>query len=320
MNRKILCIFVCTLLVVFPCVSSLGQTSQENSSVLEAKKIKFASSHQDMACRGGSMANWLEIAKLVSIDGAKFDQFGWSVSIDGEYAVIGANGDDSFRGAAYVFKRSGTSWAQEAKLYALYREPDDNFGMSVSIDGEYAVIGAYGDDSFRGAAYVFKRSGTTWTQEAKLYASDREPDDSFGVSVSIHGEYAVIGAYGDDSFRGSTYVFKRSGATWSQEAKLTASDAAIMDYFGFTVSIDGEYAVIGAYGDDSSRGSTYVFKRSGTSWAQEAKLTASDGIIDDYFGYSVSIDGEFAVIGAFGDDDLGISSGSAYVFKRSWTS
>jgi len=169
--------------------------------------------------------------------------------------------------------------------------------------------------------YVFKRTGTSWAQEAKLLASDGAAVDLFGRSVSISGDYAVVGAYFDDdngSNSGSAYVFKRTGASWAQEAKLLPSDGAASDWFGITVSISGEYTVAGAYGDDdngSSSGSAYLFKRTGTSWTEEAKLLLSDGAADDNFGYSVSISGDYAFVGLSGDDDNGDGSGSAYVYS-----
>jgi hypothetical protein len=286
-----------------------------------------------------------EQAKLVASDGAASDQFGWSVSIsaDGAYAVIGAYADDAGatnQGSAYIFVRSGTSWTQQAKLVASDGAANDLFGLSVSIsaDGAYAVIGAYTDDAGatnQGSAYIFVRSGTSWTQQAKLVASDGAADDRFGCSVSISadGAYAAIGAFADDaganSDQGSAYIFVRSGTSWTQQAKLVASDGAAGDYFGWSVSIsgDGAYAVIGARVDDvganTDQGSAYIFVRSGTSWTQQAKLVASDGAAGDQFGCSVSIsaDGAYAAIGAFADD-AGANSdqGSAYIFVRSGTS
>ena len=270
--------------------------------------------------------------KIIASDGAVNDFFGTSVSIYGDYAVVGAifdddNGFDS--GSASVFKRTGTSWTQEAKLLPSDGAADDWFGQSVSISGDYAVVGAAHDDDNgdgSGSAYVFKRTGITWTQEAKLLPSDGAADDHFGFSVSISGDYAVVGARLDDdngSNSGSVYVFKLIGTSWTQEAKLLPSDGAENDWFGWSVSISGDYAVVGADGDDDNgdgSGSAYVFKRSSTSWAQEAKLLSSDGAASDQFGYLVSISGDYAVVGADFNNDNGFHSGSAYVFKRSGTS
>jgi hypothetical protein len=191
------------------------------------------------------------------------------------------------------------------------------------------VIGAFLDDvganTDQGSAYIFVRAGTTWTQQAKFIASDGAAGDFFGYSVSISGDYAVIGAYVDDvganSNQGSAYVFMRSGTTWAQQAKLIASDGAAGDYFGSSVSISGDYVVIGARGDDIGanydQGSAYVFVRSGTTWTQQAKLTTSDGAAGDQFGNSVSISGDYVVIGAQSDDTVTNSNqGSACVFRK----
>jgi len=273
-----------------------------------------------------SGTTWTQQAKLTASDGAADDIFGHSVSLSGETAVVGAAADDDNglnSGSAYVFTRSGTTWAQQAKLTASDGAAGDQFGRSVSVSGETAVIGAYLDDdngSNSGSAYVFTRSGTTWTHQVKLIASDGAADDQFGRSVSVSGETAVVAAYLDDdngSNSGSAYVFIRSGTTWTQQAKLTASDGAAGDQFGRSVSVSGETVVIGAYLDDdngSNSGSAYVFTRSGTTWTQQAKLTASDGATSDVLGVSVSLSRDTAVVGAVLDDDNGSSSGSAYVF------
>ncbi|MCP4120792.1 MAG: hypothetical protein GY751_03485, partial [Bacteroidetes bacterium] len=213
----------------------------------------------------------------------------------------------------------------EVKITADDAEARDYFGRSVSISGDYAVVGCKDDDDkgpSSGSAYIFKREGAGWIQEAKLTASDGKMYAYFGGSVSISGDYAVIGAY-DDDYSGSAYVFKRNETSWDQQAKLKASDYSTYDSFGGSVSISGDYAVIGAYGDDDngkSSGSAYIFKRDGTSWAQQVKLTPNDGSAYDSFGGSVSVSEDYAIIGARGDDDQGNSSGSAYIFKRDGTS
>ncbi len=269
---------------------------------------------------------WTEEQKLTASDGTADDQFGYSVSIDGNYVIIGANGDDSSTGSAYVFKRTGTSWAEEQKLTASDGANYDYFGVSVSIDEDYAIIGAYRDDNSNGndagSAYIFKRTGTSWAEEQKLTASDGTADDSFGLTVSIEGNYAIVGAYHDDTLTGSAYVFKRSDSSWIQEDKLTASDGATGDQFGSSVSINGDYVIIGAYGDDSNgidAGSAYIFKRTGTNWNEEDKLLASDSSSQDKFGISVSINGDYVIIGAYGDGDNGGHAGSAYIFKYTGT-
>lgn len=269
--------------------------------------------------------------KLLANDGAADDGFGQVVSLsdNGTYALAGASSDDSDTGSAYVFLRNGTSWSQQQKLTASDAATGDEFGRSVALsaDGLYALAGAFRDDdagSESGSAYVFLRSGTTWSQQQKLTASDAASGDNFGrwVDISDDGQYAVMGAFNDDG-NGSAYVFLRSGTTWSQQAKLTASDAASGDAFGRFVAIsgDGLYALIGANGDDdgsSGSGSAYVFLRDGTSWSQQQKLNASDAATNDNFGEDVDIntDGTYAVVGAHED---GSKVGAAYVFTRSGT-
>ncbi len=207
----------------------------------------------------------------------------------------------------------------------------DLFGNAVDISGDYAVVGAYHDNNDgnnSGSAYVFARSGATWTVQGKLIADDGAASDYFGHSVSISGDSVIVGAYSDDddgSTSGSAYVFTRSGAVWTQQQKLTADDAALGDWFGWSVSISGDSVIVGARGDDdagSGSGSAYVFTRSGAAWTQQQKLTAGDAAAGDTFSYSVSIDGDSVIVGAYGNDDNGSNSGSAYVFTRSgvvWT-
>ena len=294
----------------------IGATRDNDNGSLSGSAYIFA--------RSGS--SWTEVAKLTASDGAAYDLFGGKVSISGDYAIVGAYGDDdngSDSGSAYIFARSGSSWTEVAKLTASDGAADDYFGSTVSISGDYAIVGAYGDDdngSLSGSAYIFARSGSSWTEVAKLTASDGAADDHFGLKMSISGDYAIVGAQLDDdngSDSGSAYIFARSGSSWTEVAKLTASDGAADDHFGETVSISGDYAIVGAYGDDdngSLSGSAYIFARSGSSWTEVAKLTASDGAADDIFGYTVSISGDYAIIGAHFDDDNGSRSGSAYIY------
>jgi len=296
--------------------------------------------------RSGS--SWTQQAKLTAgADAGADDQFGFSVSIssDGSTAIVGARYDDdngqSSSGSAYIFIRSGSSWTQQAKLTAgADAGADDRLGWSVSIssDGSTAIVGAFLDDdngqSNSGSAYIFIRSGSSWTQQAKLTAgADAGASDYFGQNVSISGDgsTAIVGAYLDDdngrSDSGSAYIFVRSsGSSWTQQAKLTAgADAGVSDQFGFSVSIssDGSTAIVGArYDDDngqSGTGSAYIFVRSGSSWRQKNKLTANaDAGAEDWFGHSVSIssDGSTAIVGAYLDDDNGqTNSGSAYIFN-----
>ena len=316
------------------------------------------------------------------------DNFGISVAISGDTIVVGSPGEDSsatgvngneadnsasYAGAAYVFTRSGTTWSQQAYLKASNTDAGDNFGNSVAIDGDTIVVAAYGEGSaatgvngneadnsasYSGAAYVFTRSGTTWSQQAYLKASNTDVWDLFGQSVAISGDTIVVGARGEASsatgvngiqtdnsasYSGAAYVFTRSDTTWSQQAYLKASNTDASDYFGAAVAISDDTIIVGANGEDSSgtgvngnqadnsasfSGAAYVFARSGTTWSQQAYLKASNTDAGDVFGQSVAISGDTLVIGARleGSSATGvngnqtnnsaINSGAAYVFTR----
>ncbi len=294
-----------------------------------------------------SMASHAE-EKLYPLDSdTEAYYFGGSVSISGIYAIIGANGVDQSAGAAYIFQRaSNGSWARQQKLIAdaTFRDSSDKFGTSVSISGVYAIVGApYDDDdnngSNSGSAYIFKQSGTVWNQECRIKATDGARDDFFGGSVSLWGDYAIVGAaYDDDkgSESGSAYIFKREGTSWIEEEKLIPDedDRESGDYFGSSVSISGQdsewYAIVGAHlsndaDTNTNFGAAYIFKKENESWKHTKKLTADDGAIGDNFGRSVSISGQNsqwrAIVGADGDDimdadgDEKTDSGSAYIFR-----
>ncbi len=264
--------------------------------------------------------------KISPPSGSTGDYFGSSVSTSGNFVIVGAYGEGDWvtenHGAAYIFEKSESGWNQIARLTASDAGEWDSFGRSVSISGNYAIVGAYGDDYSTGAAYIFEKLESGWTEVAKLTASDASAEDNFGLSVSISGNYAIMGAYIDDNGTGAAYIFERTDSGWSQVAKLTASDAATWSYFGYNVSISGNHAIVSANGIDSYTGAAYIFERTDSGWNQTAKLTASDAAEWDYFGCSVSISGDNAIVGANADDDNGASSGSAYIFEKAnneWT-
>ena len=270
--------------------------------------------------------------KLVPDDGATSDWFGKSVSISGNIAVIGSPNDDgnfAGSGSAYVFHFNGTEWVQQAKLL-----PSDgggqgfNFGWDVSASGNAVLIGAYATDdngNGSGAAYVFRFNGSEWHEEAKLLPNDGDYGDNFGDSVSISGDTVVVGAYASDHVSGAAYIFKFDGNQWSETEKLTPSDPSWYQSFGESVSISGNTVVIGANADDErgeNAGAAYVFRFDGNAWTEQTKLLASDGASFEYFGFCVGIAEDTVVIGAPFDDDNGLYSGSAYIFKfngNQWT-
>jgi len=278
--------------------------------------------------------------KLTAADGAARSQFGSAVAVSGDTVVVGADEDDigveGDEGSVYVFTRSfttgGAVWTLQKKLTASDGAPGDFFGRAVALSGNTLVVGAFGGDTVaslnQGAAYVFTRSGTIWTQQQKLTASDGATNDVFGLSVALSGDTVVVGAPNDtigaNANQGSAYVFTRSGIIWTQQQKLTANDGAANDLFGLSVALSGETVIVGApfdlNGANGDQGSAYVFTRSGTAWTQKQKLTASDSAPGDRFGISVALSGNTAVVGA-DDDDIGANGnqGSAYVFTRSFT-
>ncbi|MSR69730.1 MAG: hypothetical protein EXS17_05215 [Phycisphaerales bacterium] len=300
---------------------------------------------------------WVFEAKLTASDGLGNDFFGASVAIFGNTAMVGAPNDDGTfvdQGSAYIFQRSTAGvWTQSAKLVASDPGASDLVGFSVALTSTTVATSTFADlalasapqdtigaNAAQGSAYVFKRATAgTWAQEAKLAVTgtDAAANEFFGSSVSIYGDRALVGTAGDDisaiADRGSAYTFKRSGTgVWTQEAKLVASDGAVVDYFGFSCCIFSNHLIIGAPNDDFGavldRGSAYIFQLSGTStWTQEAKVVASDGIASDFFGSSVALQGNLAVATAPNDDGTaqgGSTSytnlGSAYLFVQTGTS
>ena len=275
-------------------------------------------------------AEWSQVAKLTSPDAeASGDNFGTAVAISDGTAVVGApneddNGTDS--GSVHVFRRSTTNavWTHEAELKPADGAAGDMFGSSVCISGERVAVGAPGKDdngADSGAAYVFVRSGTNWSEGSKLGPSVSTTGDMFGSSVCISGERVVVGGPGDDAKgadSGSAWVFETAGAS-APEATLSPADLETGDRFGTSVSIGGGTVVVGAPNDDdkgTDSGAVYFFKRSGSDWGQQAKLIYESGQGGDKLGASVSIDEDSALVGAPGADDNGADAGIAILFQR----
>ncbi|MDD3688270.1 MAG: hypothetical protein PHE56_16115, partial [Bacteroidales bacterium] len=301
---------------------------------------------------------WVEIQKLVASDRASLDYFGCSVSISGDYIFVGAKMEEDdiaiaeFKenlGAVYVFHNNSGVWTETQKLVALDKHDDDYFGSAVSLSGDWAIIGVAMQDfdeaniysiGNAGAAYIFRNNSGTWSQTQKIVLPDRSETDYFGCSVSIDGDYVIIGAYAEDENElgietileaGAAYIYKNNLDVWTLEEKICAQDRGTLDFFGYSVSINGNFAIVGAYNDGEDEfgsetvegaGSAYIFENNGSNWTQVNKIVSSDRYINDRFGYSVSISGEYAVVGAvFEDEDVSGEehldfSGSAYVFKN----
>ena len=277
-----------------------------------------------------SMNNISDYNPVGASDGSANDDFGYTVSISGNYAILAAPlatvGANTNQGMVYMYFFNGNNWVQQQKLTASDGASGDYFGASTSISGNYAIVGAVSDDigsnTDQGSAYIFFYNGTSWVQQQKLMAADGAANDYFGFSVSIQGNYVVVGAerdaVGANPFQGSAYAFFYNGSNWIQQQKLTAADGAANDAFGSSVSISGNYIVIGAIDDDIganiNQGSAYIFFYDGSSWAQQQKLTANDGKQNDDFGLSVSVSGSYIIIGAELAKIGSNGQGAAYVY------
>lgn len=258
-----------------------------------------------------------EDLQLVGTDTQPFDHFGNSVAIEGDTMVVGAafaNGGTNGQGAAYVFERSNGAWVQRSKLIASDGATDDEFGSSVSISGDTVLVGAgLGDAGAgdEGAAYVFTRTGNSWSEQQKIVASDGNPSDFFGYRSHIDGNLLVIGAPLADS----AYVFELAGGVWLERAKLVSSSSESFR-FGSSVAVQGDSVFIGDSSEGAS-GALYVFARSGNSWVEAQRLEASDAGVIPTFGDSVAVDGDTLVVGAADLNSGFTTAGAAYVFTLS---
>ncbi len=239
-------------------------------------------------------------------------KFGYSVVTSGQTVMVGADGYDSKAGAVFVFTDAGGTWSQQAQLTPTDAGVGQEFGWSMAVSGPTLLVSAVKAHDDTGAVYVFSDAGGSWTQEAELTASDAAGNNYFGDKVAISGSRIVAGAPGHDAEQGAAYVFTGSGATWRQVAELTASDGGPDDCFGWAVGVSGTTVLVGAEQTDADNGAAYMFKKKGSKWRQEAELAANDGGTTDEFGYSASLSGTTALIGADGDE---AGAGSAFLYK-----
>jgi len=274
--------------------------------------------------------SWTQAAKLVPTDAEPNRFFGFSVDVSGNNVLVGAIGEDDAglrSGAAYVFSKVNGSWTQAAKLTAPDGAAGDLFGAKVSISGNVAVVGASQDDdggTNSGSAHVYEFNGTTWNHMAKLNAADPTADGLFGHQVSVSGNSIIVGSQGHTGLglsSGAAYIFEKTGGVWAQTAKLAPATAGLAGFFGSSVAISGDTAVVGS-ATERQFGAAYVYQKTGGAWQQVSRLTASDFNVQDRFGAAVDISGDRIVVGAFLDDQAGSNSGAAYVFKKdagTWT-
>jgi uncharacterized protein (TIGR03437 family) len=283
--------------------------------------------------RSGSV--WTQQQKLTANIARPNDQFGSAVAISADTAIIGAPQADPFgtfdQGEAFIFVRSSGVWSLQRNLWVNDGAAGDNFGKSVALNGDTALIGAHYDDIGtatgtnldQGSAYLFTRSGTLWGARQKFTAQDGAARDRFGQAVALNGNTAVIGApgarIGQNAFQGAGYLFS---CGYAEQQTITGAGSSAGDRFGGAVAIDGDTAVIGSpydtVGTASQQGSAHVFVRTDGWWTRSAQLLANDGAAGDYFGTAVAISGDTIVIGASHKDVNGVKDqGAAYVFVRS---
>lgn len=264
---------------------------------------------------------WLH-KKINASDGAAGDAFGSAVAISGDWAVVGAYADDSFKGAAYVYKRISGAWIQQQKLTAADGAAGDCFGVSVSMNGNYIIVGANKANSNKGAAYIYKLTNSVWGQHKRVKASDGLSADLFGQSVAIYGNWAVVGAEGDNGKKGSIYTFSVGDTSETEYSHLYASTQVASARFGCSVSMYNTRMIVGAY-TENSKGAAYLFGQSGGIWqAASQQLLAYDAASGDNFGCSVAIYGDYAVVGASNGNvgsAGGTECGSAYIYKYKFT-
>ncbi len=262
---------------------------------------------------------WQQGQKVVSSYTTAGELFGFSVSIDGSTMIIGAPQNNEMglvAGAAYIFEHDGVSWTETQKLFGSDIDGFDNFGASVVIRGDYAVVGAHNANTGginHGAAYVFERIEGMWTQVAKLQAADLVLNSAFGWSVDISGNKIIVGAYQTFSggFQsGGAYIFERSGGIWQQTQKLVPSDAASGQNFGSSVRMVGDAIAVGARG----RNAVYLFVRDEGQWQESDILTSPSAVTGDLLGFSVDWDGETLVAGAQQGEVSGNNTGTVHVF------
>lgn len=312
-------------------------TSWSQQSSLTSSNSKSVSASGDTALTSSlgfvraflrTGTTWAFQEEFTAGEGETFGQFARAVALseDGKTAVVGMpNGDsdtatDAGKAYVYDFDENSNSWRQSAVLTASDGAFGDDFGVSVSISKDTIVIGAELTGDNRGSAYVFTKTGTTWTQQAKLIASDGADGDRFGFSVDISGNTVAIGAIEANGHlpvdQGSVYVFIRNGTTWFQVQELHASDATGFEFFGNAVSLKGDTLVVGSVlsdvGGNENQGAAYVFRRITGSWLQQQKLFAADGEANNFFGQFLSVDGDRVVIASRTTNNLG----AAYVFKQ----
>lgn len=268
---------------------------------------------------------WILVDQIIPVQIGTKANFGLAVAIDDDTFVASAP-SDGIGGAIYVLRWSGTQWLEEARLVGSDTAAGDLFGYFVAIDGDTIVAGAVGHNQSRGAAYVFERSGTVWTQTAKLTGTDVLVGDWFGRAVAISGTSIAVGAPLADSLgvvnAGAAYVFEKAGATWPLAQKILPPQPLLGAVFGAAAAIAGDHLIIAAEHDSQvvvDGGACFAYQRQGSVWQFDATLTMTEPLTGSEYGDSIAIAesgfGTFAIIGASRDDAALANAGAAYVYQ-----
>jgi len=268
---------------------------------------------------------WTQQANLVGTGASSV-----SLSHDGNTAILGESSDNNYAGAAWVYIRSGGVWSQQVKLVGTGavgpRASEQGFSVSLSGDGNTAIVGGIADNDFVGAVWVYTRSGGVWTQQDKLVGTGALGDAWQGVSVSLSGDgsTAIVGGPADNGGAGAAWVYTRSGGVWTQQDKLVGIGAVGIASQGVSVSLsgDGNTAIVGGFSDNGGVGAAWVYAHSGGVWTQQDKLVGigAVGIATQGVSVSLSGDGNTAIVGGPGDNyntATGAAAGAAWIFKRS---
>lgn len=272
-------------------------------------------------------AQWKPEPKIIASKLVAYGNFGNSVALRNGFLAVGAPGDDQQggdSGAVYMYSRNADGWISDVKLLAGDTASGDTFGSVLAMDTDVLLVGAYADDDAGGAsgsAYVFNRVDTTWKETQKLVASDGASEDFFGKALSIYGTSGVVGAPGDDgvvSDSGCAYIFTHRGNEWMQTKKLSSDKPQMGAAFGVSVAVWGPYIAIGAPGEQvkfSTQGAVYIYVFDGTDWLLKTKLTAFDGQKGDAFGKTLSMRGDYLLVGAPSRDENTTDTGVTYVYQ-----
>jgi len=270
---------------------------------------------------------YIEVAQLTASDAQASGYFGISVALSGNRLVVGAYGEDTAVGVAagkvYVYDWNGSVYVEVAQLTAGDPQAYAYFGVSVALSGNRLVVGAHFEDTAgvaAGKVYIYDWNGTAYIEVAQLLASDTQAGDQFGRSIALSGNRLVVGAYRENTAEldtGRVYVYDWDGSAYVEVVQLTASDAQAHDWFGSSVALSGNRLVVGAYVEDtagSDVGKVYAYGWNGTAYIEVAQLTASDAQAYDLFGYSVAVDGERLLVGAFARNASLAEAGKVYIY------